>query len=89
MNLSVTSDYAADRGCPEPYLRRIAEAGFTHIHWCHQWNTDFLYSGWEIAQVEQWLKELGLTLLDLHAATARRRPGTRNGNTSGLPASSL
>lgn len=66
--LSITTDYAQDRGCPEPYLRRIAEAGFSHIHWCHQWNTDFLYSPPEIDQIATWLREFGLALTDLHAS---------------------
>lgn len=73
MDLSVTTDYATDRGNPEPYLRRIAEAGFTHIHWCHHWCTDFLYSRWEIDQIEQWLKDYGLRLLDLHASAGREK----------------
>lgn len=66
--LSITTDYATDKGCPEPYLRRIAEAGFTHVHWCHQWNTDFLYSPPEIDQIAAWLREFHLSLLDLHAS---------------------
>jgi len=66
--LSVTTDYATGTGCPEPYLRRIAEAGFSHVHWCHQWNTDFLYSRWEIDAIETWLRDFGLHLLDLHAS---------------------
>lgn len=66
--LSVTTDYVVDRGCPEPYLARIAAAGFTHVHWCHHWNTDFLYADAEIEQIERWLKECGLALLDLHAS---------------------
>jgi len=67
--LSITTDYAhVDRGDPSPYLRRIADAGFTHIHWCHHWNTDFAYSRWEIAQIGDWLAEYGLKLLDLHAS---------------------
>lgn len=66
--LSVTTDYARDKGCPEPDLRRIAEAGFSHIHWCHQWNTDFIYSRYEIDQIAAWLQELDLTLTDLHAS---------------------
>lgn len=67
--LSMTTDYAnVSTGCPEPYLRRIAEAGFTHIHWCHHWNTDFLYADCEIGQIGRWLKDLGLTLTDLHAS---------------------
>jgi sugar phosphate isomerase/epimerase len=65
---SITTDYATvDRGNPSPYLRRIAEAGFTHIHWCHHWNTDFIYSRPETEQIVRWLDEYGLKLLDLHA----------------------
>ncbi len=68
MMLSITTDYSCvDKGDPSPYLRRIADAGFTHVHWCHHWNTDFIYSRWEIAQIGRWLAEYGLKLLDLHA----------------------
>jgi sugar phosphate isomerase/epimerase len=67
--LSLTTDYAnVDRGNPSPYLRRIADAGFTHIHWCHHWNTDFIYSGSEIEQIGRWLDEYALKLLDLHGS---------------------
>ncbi len=37
--LAVATDFNGSGGDPEPALRRIAEAGFTHLHWCHQWNT--------------------------------------------------
>ncbi len=66
--LSLTTDYATDKGDPSPYLRRIAEHGFTHIHWCHQWNTDFVYTEPELAQIEVWLDGFGLKLLDLHGS---------------------
>lgn len=66
--LSITTDYAKDTGDPSPYLRHIADAGFSHIHWCHHWNTDFLYSGWEIEQICKWLEDYGLQLLDLHGS---------------------
>ena len=65
--LSLTTDYAKDTGCPEPYLKRIAEAGFTHVHWCHQWNTDFLYAKPEVEQIGRWLNKFGLQLNDLHS----------------------
>lgn len=68
MDLSMTTDYVTTSGCPEPYLRRIAEAGFSHVHWCHQWSTDFLYSTHEIDQILRWLDEFGLKLVDLHAS---------------------
>lgn len=66
--LSIATDYATSHGDPSPYLKRIADAGFTHIHWCHQWNTDFVYMDAEIDQIGKWLKEYGLQLLDLHGS---------------------
>ena len=66
--LSITTYYVHDAGCPEPYLRRIAEAGFSHVHWCHHWRTDFVYSDPEIEQIGTWMREYGLKLNDLHAS---------------------
>ncbi len=71
--LSITTDYVKDTGCPEPYLRAIAEAGFSHVHWCHHWNTDFLYSKPEIEQIAKWLRDFGLSLTDLHASAGREK----------------
>lgn len=71
--LSVTTDYKADVGSPEPYLRRIADHGFTHVHWCHQWDTDFLYARSEVEQIAAWLSELGLGVTDLHASDGREK----------------
>ena len=73
MELSITTDYANDLGDPSPYLKRIADAGFTHVHWCHQWNTDFLYSEWEVTQIKKWLADYGLQLLDLHGSMGREK----------------
>jgi sugar phosphate isomerase/epimerase len=67
--LSITTDYKQDTGCPQPYLVRISEAGFTHVHWCHHWHTDFLYSDHEIDQIAHWLTDYGLQLNDLHGST--------------------
>lgn len=66
--LSITSDYFQSYGDPQPYLKRIADAGFTHVHWCHHWNTDFLYSQPEIHQISRWFKDYDLRLLNLHAS---------------------
>lgn len=76
MKLSITTDYATSTGDPEPYLGRIADAGFSHVHWCHQWNTDFLYSRWEIEHSEKCLKNHGLKLLDLHASHGQEKSWT-------------
>ena len=71
--LSITTDYAKDTGDPSPYLKRITDAGFSYIHWCHHWNTDFIYSKWEIEQIKEWLKEYGLKLLDLHGSDGKEK----------------
>lgn len=71
--LSLTTDYLQDTGDPSPYLKNIANAGFTHIHWCHQWNTDFLYSKWEIEQIQRWFNEYGLQLLDTHGSAGKEK----------------
>lgn len=71
--LSMTSDYATSVGCPEPYLRRIRQAGFSHVHWCHQWNTDFVYVDCEVRQIAAWLRDFGLRLNDLHASHGREK----------------
>ncbi len=71
--LSITSDYFQSIGDPEPYLRRIAETGFTHIHWCHHWHTDFLYSSHEVVQIARWMKEFGLAVLNIHASRGQEK----------------
>jgi sugar phosphate isomerase/epimerase len=73
MALSMTTDYASDRGPPEPYLRRIAAAGFTHVHWCHHWASDFVYGRPEIAQIRRWLADCGLAVLDIHASAGEEK----------------
>ena len=70
---SITTDYVTSYGSPQPYLQRIAEAGFTHIHWCHHWDTDFLYTEPEIAQIQRWLREYHLQTLNLHASAGREK----------------
>jgi len=71
--LAITTDYAKSTECPEPYLKAIAEAGFSQVHWCHHWCTDFLYSGSEIDQIDRWLKEHGLKLIDLHTSAGSEK----------------
>lgn len=71
--LAVTSDYVESTGDPQPYLESIARAGFSHIHWCHHWNTDFLYSTPEIDQIARWFKDYDLQLLNLHASHGREK----------------
>lgn len=71
--ISIATDYQRDTGNPYPHLRGIAEAGFSHVHWCHHWNTDFLYSTPETDQIADWLDDLGLAVTDLHASAGNEK----------------
>lgn len=70
---SMTTDFGTDTGDPSGALRAIAEARFTHVHWCHHWNTDFVYHESEVRQIRSWLRELGLEVLDIHASAGREK----------------
>ena len=65
--LSISSDYASDHGDPTTALKSIADAGFSHVHWVHHWNGDFIYSDHEIAQIRGLLRKFKLSLCGLHA----------------------
>lgn len=66
---SVNTDIENDKGYPFGVFRQIADAGFTHIHWGHQWNTDFIYTSSEIAEIKKHLNIFGLSLSDTHASS--------------------
>ncbi|MBI2201046.1 MAG: sugar phosphate isomerase/epimerase, partial [Armatimonadetes bacterium] len=44
-----------------------------HLHWCNQWNTDFLYTAPELDQISAWLRKFGLQLNDIHASAGREK----------------
>jgi sugar phosphate isomerase/epimerase len=54
-------------------LEKIARTGFTHIHWCHEWSGDYLYSVYEMFQIKAWCKELGLKVKGIHASQGVER----------------
>ncbi len=73
LELSIATDYITDIGNPEPYLQKISKAGFTHVLWCHEFNTDHLYSDTEIDEISGWLNEYDLKILDLHASEGKEK----------------
>lgn len=54
-------------------LEQIAAAGFTHIHWCHEWDGDYTYSRPEMLQIRGWINTLGLKCKGVHASEGSRR----------------
>jgi sugar phosphate isomerase/epimerase len=54
-------------------LYKIAQAGFTHIHWCHEWDGDYIYSSYEMQQIKEWMDQYQLKAKALHASKGSRR----------------
>ncbi len=65
---SITTDYFTDTGKPFSCIERISNAGFSYIHWCHEWSTDHLYSNDEIEDIKKSLNTFELKILDVHAS---------------------
>ncbi len=74
--LSITTICTGGEGCPLPALQAIARAGFSHVHWGHQWNRDFIYHPSEIEQIGRWLNECGLKLADMHGSQGPEKDWT-------------
>lgn len=70
---AITSGYVTADGCPQPYLQRIREAGFAHVHWCHHWGTDFMYDDGEIDQIARWMDDLGLKFNGVHGSRGQEK----------------
>ena len=49
-------------------LEQIAAAGFSHIHWCYEWDGDYIYAVSEMKQIREWMEEYGLKAKSLHAS---------------------
>ena len=73
MDICIYSDFAGWLGAPEPQLKLIAETGFTHIGWGHQYNTDFAYGKAETDDIRRVLRETGLRVLDVHASYGQEK----------------
>ena len=68
--LAMTSDFHGENRNSADIkntLARIARAGFSHVHWCHEWTGSYLYSVHEMLQIKEWCDELGLLVKGVHA----------------------
>lgn len=74
--LAINTDFkdeSTQLECLKDDLAKIAGAGFTHIHWCHEWDGDYLYSPYEMDQIREWMELYGLKSKGLHAAKGSYR----------------
>lgn len=74
--LALNTDFAGESTQLEQIkatLGKIAGAGFTHIHWCHEWDREYMYSSYEMQQIREWMEEYGLQSKALHSSKGSAR----------------
>ena len=74
--LAMTSDFhGSNRNSADikGALERIARAGFSHVHWCHEWTGAYLYSPHEMLQLKEWCDEYGLLVKGVHATSGEKK----------------
>lgn len=74
--LAYATDYAGECTSTEGLyqtLKHIADAGISHIHWCHEWDGDYVYSIYEMLQIKGWMNDLGLKCKGVHATEGCRK----------------
>ena len=78
MELGINTDYEAEYVKIEEIeesIRRIAAAGFSHMHWCYEWDGDYIYSRSEMEQIRGWMDKYGLKAKSLHSSKGSRGVG--------------
>jgi sugar phosphate isomerase/epimerase len=76
MDTSINTDYRNDDHNwfeIEDQIRKIAEAGFTHVQWIHDWYGEYLYSPSEMFQARDVLREYNLIAHTLHGPEGGER----------------
>lgn len=55
-------------------LRKISEAGFEYVHWCHEWEGNYIYSKSEMKQIREMIDKYKLKTKGVHATEGGARP---------------
>ncbi len=58
----------------EDMIKMIAESGFSHIHWCHEWEGNYMYAESEMDQIAYWLDKYDLKVKGVHGSEGAMRP---------------
>ncbi|MCL2831969.1 MAG: sugar phosphate isomerase/epimerase [Treponema sp.] len=79
--LVITSDYHGESRKTTDIknsLAKAAQAGFSHIFWCHEFGSSYIYSVYEMLQINNWCNELGLLIKGVHASIGDRGTDLKN-----------
>ena len=84
--LAFSSDYSSssaelENKCMdelENCLKKISNAGFSHVHWAHEWDGDYTYSIYEMIQIKEWFDKYNLKAKGVHATEGSSRSTTKS-----------
>ena len=83
LETSINTDYNNDLhdwASMEHQICCLAEAGFTHTQWIHDWSEEYMYSKSEMFQAGAVLKHYGVKGHSVHATEGGRRKDYTNAN---------
>lgn len=82
IELSINSDFRDDVPSfesMEEQLALIAKAGFSHVHWCYDWEDSYIYAESEMDMFKTWLVKYNLKVKGLHGTEGDRKSRFENG----------
>lgn len=72
-SLSITTDFNGIKNNPKQAILNASNAGFEYAMWCHESDSDHIYSQKEINDIKNILKRRNIKLLDIHGSTGREK----------------
>jgi sugar phosphate isomerase/epimerase len=63
----------------EEQLKNIADTGFSHVHWAHDWIGEYIYSNIEMVQIKKMLGRHNFKVKSLHATEGGTRSKLETG----------
>ncbi len=86
---AIYSDFCDRGGEARRWCHLAAQAGFTHLHWGHEFASEKPHADAELAGIGLWLLEEGLGVVDIHASAGGKYQWTSTDDALRLPALDL
>lgn len=82
MELALATDWGILENSPESMeeqLKKLNEAGVTHVHWAYDWDFEYMYSKWEMIQIKELLEKYSIKVKGVHATEGNTRCRVKDG----------
>ena len=76
MDIALASDFGIYELSPESMecqIKKMADAGVSHVHWAYDWDFEYLYSQWEMLQIKELLEKYNMKVKGVHASEGNTR----------------